>query len=246
MPSYVPPLLGAILGLLLLITLLCVALFYLRRKRQEKRHLQTDSAASEVRKHRQTWSWLLGVNGDEKRDWAALQQPTGVAGQTPPDVGGQGEHAVGGVGGVGAVAAVGAVREEPIEAGGRQLHEMSGEAIAHELPGAPVPARRVTISDTVTEIVGGERRAGSVAQYAPPSFPYPLQSETGVLTYGNRSPTNMSPTNMSPTNMSPIQPPDDHAYLLHGRSASGSSTSNPYSPAPNPYSPAPNPYPYRD
>lgn len=67
MPSYVPPLLGAILGLLGVITVLCTVLFWLRRKKQQRKRLQSDSAASTVRKNRQTWSWLLGVYGDEKR-----------------------------------------------------------------------------------------------------------------------------------------------------------------------------------
>lgn len=67
MPSYIPPLLGAILGLLGVITILCAVLFWLRRKKQQRKRLQSDSAASTVRKNRQTWSWLLGVYGDEKR-----------------------------------------------------------------------------------------------------------------------------------------------------------------------------------
>lgn len=74
MPSYIPPLLGAILGLLGVITILCAILFWLRRKKQQRKRLQSDSAASTVRKNRQTWSWLLGVYGDEKR--GQFEDPT--------------------------------------------------------------------------------------------------------------------------------------------------------------------------
>lgn len=74
MPSYIPPLLGAILGLLGVITILCAVLFWLRRKKQQRKRLQSDSAASTVRKNRQTWSWLLGVYGDEKR--GQFEDPT--------------------------------------------------------------------------------------------------------------------------------------------------------------------------
>lgn len=74
MPNYVPPLLGAILGLLGVITVLCAVLFWLRRKKQQRKLLQSDSAASTVRKNRQTWSWLLGVYGDEKR--GGFEDPT--------------------------------------------------------------------------------------------------------------------------------------------------------------------------
>lgn len=74
MPSYIPPLLGAILGLLGVITILCAILFWLRRKKEQRKRLQSDSAASTGRKNRQTWSWLLGVYGDEKR--GQFEDPT--------------------------------------------------------------------------------------------------------------------------------------------------------------------------
>lgn len=76
MPGYIPPLLGAILGLLGVITILCAVLFWLRRKKQQLKLLQSDSAASSVRKNRQTWSWLLGVYGDEKRGQSGGPTPS--------------------------------------------------------------------------------------------------------------------------------------------------------------------------
>jgi hypothetical protein len=70
MPSYVPPLLGTILGLLVVITVLCAILFWVRRKKQRRRLLASDSGASTINK-RKTWSWLMGVNADEKDDYYA-------------------------------------------------------------------------------------------------------------------------------------------------------------------------------
>lgn len=67
LPSYVPPLLGAILGLLVLGCILAAVLYYLRRKRRNLKRLQSDSAASTVVKKRQTWSWLMNTrDGGEK------------------------------------------------------------------------------------------------------------------------------------------------------------------------------------
>ncbi|PWW76820.1 hypothetical protein C7212DRAFT_344289 [Tuber magnatum] len=140
MPSYVPPLLGAILGLLVLITVLCAILFCLRRKRAERRRLQSDSAASTVRKNRQTWSWLLGVYGDEKRGQQEWPEPTPST--EPPNP-------------FDASAVGSPMREEqtkPIETAGRQLYEMPDTSVAQELYSAPASQRRVTISEQVTEI----------------------------------------------------------------------------------------------
>jgi hypothetical protein len=69
LPTYVPPLLGTILGLLVIITILCTILFWVRRKKQRRRLLASDSGASTVVKKRQsTWSWLMGVNAEDKDD----------------------------------------------------------------------------------------------------------------------------------------------------------------------------------
>ncbi|CUS13322.1 unnamed protein product [Tuber aestivum] len=138
MPSYVPPLLGAILGLLVLITVLCGILFCLRRRKARRKRLQSDSAASTVRKNRQTWSWLLGVYGDEKRgqEWV---EPAPSEPSNPFDASVVGSP----------------MREEqtnPIETAGRQLYEMPDTSVAQELSSGPAPQRRVTISEQVTEI----------------------------------------------------------------------------------------------
>lgn len=67
LPSYVPPLLGAILGLLVVGCILALVLYYLRRRRRTIKRLQSDSAASTVVKKRQTWSWLMNTKeGGEK------------------------------------------------------------------------------------------------------------------------------------------------------------------------------------
>jgi hypothetical protein len=69
LPTYVPPLLGTILGLLVIFTMLCTILFWVRRKKQRRRLLASDSGASTAYKKRQsTWSWLMGVNADDKDD----------------------------------------------------------------------------------------------------------------------------------------------------------------------------------
>ncbi|KAF8426068.1 hypothetical protein EV426DRAFT_710543 [Tirmania nivea] len=77
-PSYIPPLLGTLLGLFGIITVLSIILFILRRRKQKR---DADAAPSEtegstVRKNKQTWSWLLGVYGDEKPPRGA-HQPLG-------------------------------------------------------------------------------------------------------------------------------------------------------------------------
>jgi hypothetical protein len=113
MPSYVPPLLGAILGLLVLITILCAVLFWLRRKRQQQKRLQSDSAASTVRKNRQTWSWLLGVYGDEKRGHEWMDPTPSTEPPNPFD-------------GSTVVSPMTEVQVDPIETAGRQLFEMPG------------------------------------------------------------------------------------------------------------------------
>jgi hypothetical protein len=69
LPSYVPPLLGATFGLLILVTLLCGVLFWLRRRKQRLRRLASDSGASTVLKKHRTWSWLMNVNIGDKEDY---------------------------------------------------------------------------------------------------------------------------------------------------------------------------------
>ncbi|KAG0126675.1 hypothetical protein HOY82DRAFT_614554 [Tuber indicum] len=150
MPSYVPPLLGAILGLLVLITILCAILFCLRRRRAQKKRLQSDSAASTVRKNRQTWSWLLGVYGDEKRghEWANPTPST-----EPPNP--FDASAVG--------SPINEEQTDPIETAGRQLYEMPDTSVAQELCSGTTPQRRVTISEQVTEIREDPRNRRSTA-----------------------------------------------------------------------------------
>lgn len=67
-PSYIPPLLGTLLGLFSIITVLSIILFILRRRklRRAANVAPSETEGSTVRKNRQTWSWLLGVYGDEK------------------------------------------------------------------------------------------------------------------------------------------------------------------------------------
>lgn len=112
MPSYLPPLLGAILGLLVLITILCAVLFCLRRKRAQQKRLQSDSAASTVRKNRQTWSWLLGVYGDEKRGHGLVDPTPSTEPPNPFDAS--------------AVTSPMTEETDPIETAGRPLYEMPG------------------------------------------------------------------------------------------------------------------------
>lgn len=71
LPNYVPPLLGVILGLLVLITILCGILFWLRRRKQrEARRMTSDSGTSGAFRKKQTWSWLKGLSGaSEKGDF---------------------------------------------------------------------------------------------------------------------------------------------------------------------------------
>jgi len=111
-PSYLPPLLGAILGLLVLITILCAVLFCLRRKRAQQKRLQSDSAASTVRKNRQTWSWLLGVYGDEKRGHGLVDPTPSTEPPNPFDAS--------------AVTSPMTEETDPIETAGRPLYEMPG------------------------------------------------------------------------------------------------------------------------
>ncbi|KAF8473258.1 hypothetical protein BDZ91DRAFT_830892 [Kalaharituber pfeilii] len=78
-PSYIPPLIGTLLGLFVLITVLALILFILRRRKQKR---AADASASEtegstVRKNKQTWSWLLGVYGDDKSS-RGMHQPLGT------------------------------------------------------------------------------------------------------------------------------------------------------------------------
>lgn len=70
-PSYIPPLLGTLLGLFCLITVAAVISFIMRRHKQKLAFgaSGSDTEGSTARKHRQTWSWLLGVHGDEKSTW---------------------------------------------------------------------------------------------------------------------------------------------------------------------------------
>ena len=76
-PTYIPPLLGTLLGLFGLITILSIILFILRRRKQRRAMdaALSDTEGSTVRKHRQTWSWLRGVYGDDKSARGAHHQP---------------------------------------------------------------------------------------------------------------------------------------------------------------------------
>lgn len=65
-PKYVPPLLGVLLGLFTLAVILCGILFCIRRKKRSRNDAPTE--ASTVRRSRQTWNWLAGIYGDEKRN----------------------------------------------------------------------------------------------------------------------------------------------------------------------------------
>lgn len=67
-PSYIPPLLGTLLGLFGVITVLSIILFVIRRRKQKRAAdiAPSETEGSTVRKNKQTWSWLLGVYGDEK------------------------------------------------------------------------------------------------------------------------------------------------------------------------------------
>ncbi|KAH0612393.1 uncharacterized protein H6S33_010445 [Morchella sextelata] len=140
LPSYVPPLLGAILGLLGLITILCGVLFWLRRKKRGGRGAPTDSAASTTRKNRQTWSWLLGVYGDEKREFPDDQTP-GTEMTNPYDL-----HS-----GVSPMTEASNPTNAVIaEAQGRQVFEMADSSKPQELHSSPMTlaaaaAKRVTI-----------------------------------------------------------------------------------------------------
>lgn len=146
LPTYVPPLLGAILGLLVVISILCGVLLFLRRRRNKQKRLQSDSAASTVKRNRRTWSWIMGTYGDEKPDQPEFEDPTtgtmGTETANPFDsgtvytgttYGGSPPHEL----------------KNPIESGGNPLHEMPTGFGAHELPG-----RRVTYADEVHEIGG--------------------------------------------------------------------------------------------
>lgn len=166
MPSYVPPLLGAILGLLGLITVLCAILFWLRRKKLQKKRLQSDSAASTVRRNRQTWSWLLGVYGDEKnRDH--FEDPTPSTETANPFD----HHSA-------LVSPMTEVSTNPMDAAvetqGREVYEMPGalvfgfllyygtkltfaiantdSSLPQELHSSPINTKRVTIDEVVTEM----------------------------------------------------------------------------------------------
>lgn len=66
-PSYIPPIVGTLLGLFCLISVVALTLFIMRRHKQK---LAFDASGSETEgstvPHTQTWSWLLGVHGDDK------------------------------------------------------------------------------------------------------------------------------------------------------------------------------------
>src|SRR5690606_2736062 len=57
---------------LVLIIILCAALFWIRRKKSKGARTVTEG--STVRRNRQTWSWLLGVYGNEKGQYTNSQE----------------------------------------------------------------------------------------------------------------------------------------------------------------------------
>lgn len=142
LPSYVPPLLGTILGLLVLGCLLALVLYYLRRRRRNIKRLQSDSAASTVVKKRQTWSWLMNTkDGAEKGSLHEYTHTPGTEHTDPFD-------------GSTAYGSPSTERQNPLnEAPESQIYEMPGNSIAQELS-ARNP-RTVTISDDVQELGPG-------------------------------------------------------------------------------------------
>ncbi|KAL7268734.1 hypothetical protein RUND412_008629 [Rhizina undulata] len=139
LPSYIPPLLGSIFGLLVVIIILCGVLIWLRRRRVQAKRAQSDSAATTVRKNRQTWSWLLGVYGDEARDY---DQSSCIDRTNPMEE--IDEHGI--------MTPRNEVQQNPIEAEGMQVFEMPDTSIPHELPSPPVAARKVNFEDIPTEV----------------------------------------------------------------------------------------------
>lgn len=67
-PSYIPPLLGTLLGLFCVIMLSAIIWFIMRRRKQKLAFDApgSDTEGSTALKNKQTWSWLLGVHGDDK------------------------------------------------------------------------------------------------------------------------------------------------------------------------------------
>ena len=77
-PSYIPPLLGTLLGLFCVISVLGIVLFILKRRKWKLKQARSETEGSSVRRNRQTWSWLLGVYGDEKGAESTRGEPLGL------------------------------------------------------------------------------------------------------------------------------------------------------------------------
>jgi hypothetical protein len=165
LPSYVPPLLGAILGLLVLGCILALVLYYLRRRRRQIKRLQSDSAASTVVKKRQTWSWLMATRDGGEKGSLHDYDPTPNTEPSDPFDGPSGAATPYGSPDV--------ERPNPLnEAPESQIYEMpgtyshghvanivlialAGNSVAQELPAART-TKTVTINDDVQEIGANE------------------------------------------------------------------------------------------
>lgn len=182
-PSYIPPLLGTLLGLFSVITVLSIILFILRRRKQKS---ALDAAPSEtegstVRKNKQTWSWLLGVYGDEKSSRGA-HQPLGHMRNYSDDRSGTGTTFMYGAStGLGSDANRESMmspispiteRSDPVvELQGKVIHEMPDTSVPQELAAGVYP--RVKNSSRTSL-----KKEGKTVTYEDEQQPPALESET--------------------------------------------------------------------
>lgn len=187
LPSYVPPLLGVILGLLVVISVLVGVLLLLRRRRQKIKRLQSDSAASTTRRgNRRTWSWIMNTYRDEKAGSRERFDPE----EATPAATDRSDYFDGSTATY--VPTPMFEQKNPIESDNQEIHEMPGTTGGHELP-----VKRVTYADQITE-----NQVQEMAGDEPPMPPVPSSPSTAA------EPTNQNQSDpISPMTATGNSPP---------------------------------------